>query len=133
MVQCVITQYQPECLAQIQKWKSLASPSKLKPFKAAGPDRLKPLLLKELRDEIAPISQIIFERSIQTGKLPADCCRAQVTPIFKKGNKSSAANYRPISLTIINTPSFHWLLSSGIPPEQVTCSPDLESFKVAVS
>ena len=44
----------------------------LKPFKAAGPDRLKPLLLKELREEIAPIIQIIFERSLKTGKLPAD-------------------------------------------------------------
>ena len=68
----------------------------LKPFKAAGPDKLKPFLLRELRDEIAPIIQIIFERSLQTGKLPADWCKAQVTPIFKKGNKSSAANYRPI-------------------------------------
>ena len=73
----------------------------LKPFKTAGPDRLKPLLLKELREEIAPIIQIIFEHSLQTGKLPADWCRAQVAPIFKKGSKSSAANYRPISLTCI--------------------------------
>ena len=27
----------------------------LKPGKAAGPDRLKPILVKELRDELAPI------------------------------------------------------------------------------
>ena len=73
----------------------------LKPGKAAGPDRLKPILLKELSEEIAPIIQVIFERSIQTGKLPAEWCRARVTPIFKKGDKSSAANYRPISLTCI--------------------------------
>ena len=32
----------------------------LKPGKAAGPDKLKPLLLRELREEIAPIIQIIF-------------------------------------------------------------------------
>ena len=32
----------------------------LKPGKAAGPDRLKPLLLKELREEIAPIMQVII-------------------------------------------------------------------------
>ena len=55
----------------------------LKPGKAAGPDRLKPILLKELCEEIAPIIQVIFERSIQTGKLPAEWCRAQVSPIFK--------------------------------------------------
>ena len=73
----------------------------LKPGKAAGPDRLKPILLKELCEEIAPIIQVIFERSIQTGKVPAEWCRAQVSPIFKKGGKTSAANYRPISLTCI--------------------------------
>ena len=32
----------------------------LKPGKASGPDRLKPILLKELREEIAPIIQVIF-------------------------------------------------------------------------
>ena len=73
----------------------------LKPGKAAGPDSLKPILLKELRKEIAPIMQVIFERSIKTGKLPSEWCCAQVSPIFKKGDKSSPANYRPISLTSI--------------------------------
>ena len=36
----------------------------LKPGKAAGPDKLKPLLLKELRDEIAPIIKVIFDKSL---------------------------------------------------------------------
>ena len=58
-------------------------------------------LLKELCEKIAPIIQVIFERSIQTGKLPAEWCRAKVSPIFKKGDKTLAANYRPISLTCI--------------------------------
>ena len=73
----------------------------MKPFKAAGPDKLKPLMLKELREEIAHIIQVIFERCLQTGKLPADWRKARVTPVFKKGTKSSAANYRPMSLTCI--------------------------------
>ena len=38
--------------------------SNLKPGKAAGPDKIKPLLLRELRVEIAPILQIIFEQSL---------------------------------------------------------------------
>lgn len=42
----------------------LKPPQNLKPFEAAGPDRLKPLLLKELREEIAPIIQVIFEHSL---------------------------------------------------------------------
>ena len=45
----------------------------LKPGKAAGPDGLKPLLLRELREEIAPILKVIYDRSLVTGKLPADC------------------------------------------------------------
>ena len=43
----------------------------LKPGKAAGPDRLKPLLLRELREEIAPILQVIFDLSLQIDKLPS--------------------------------------------------------------
>ena len=57
----------------------------LKPGKTAGPDRLKPLLLRELREEIAPIIKVIFDRSLQTGKLPADWMTANVMPVFKKG------------------------------------------------
>ena len=36
----------------------------IKHGEAAGPDKLKPLLLQELREEIALILQIIFERSL---------------------------------------------------------------------
>ena len=71
----------------------------LKPGKVAGTDKLKPLLLKELRDEIAPIIKVIFDKSLQTGSLPTEWLTANVMPVFKKGDKSLAANYRPISLT----------------------------------
>ena len=56
----------------------------VKPGKAAGPDKLKAILLKELSEEIAPIIQVIIERSFETGKFPAEWCRAQVTPSSKK-------------------------------------------------
>ena len=86
----------------------------LKPGKAAGPDKLKPLLLRELREEIAPILKIIYERSLQTGKLPADWTRASVMPVFKKGDKSLASNYRPISLTCILCKVLEHILASNI-------------------
>ena len=44
---------------------------------------------------------LVFDRSIQIGKLLADWCRVYVTPFFKEGDKSLAANYRPIYLTFI--------------------------------
>ena len=87
---------------------------KLYPGKAAGPDKLKLLLLRELAEEITPIIQILFERSLQTGKLPADWCHALVTLIFKKGDKSSAANYRPISLTCILCKVLEHIMASQV-------------------
>ena len=41
-------------------------------------------------------------------------CKAQVTPIFKKGNKSSAANYRPISLTCILCKVLEHIIASHV-------------------
>ena len=75
--------------------------SNLQPDKAAGPDEKKPTVLMELRMEIAPVIKMIFEKSLATGKLPSDWTKANVTPIFKKDEKSDPSNYRPISLTCI--------------------------------
>ena len=75
--------------------------SNLNPDKAPGPDRIKPIVLKELREELAPIIQLLFQKSISTGKIPTDWTKANVSPVFKKGSKSDPANYRPISLTCI--------------------------------
>ena len=86
----------------------------LKPGKAAGPDKLKPLLLKELRDEIAPIIKVIFDKSLQTGTLPTEWLTANVMPVFKKGDESLAANYRPISLTCILCKVLEHILASNI-------------------
>ena len=56
----------------------------LKPGKAAGPDMLKPLLLRELRDEIASVIKVILDRSLKTGKLPAAGQRLMQCPFSKK-------------------------------------------------
>ena len=73
----------------------------LKPDKAAGPDQLKPLVLKHLGSIIGPAIQLIFRKSYLSGQLPSEWKTASVTPLFKKGDKSDPANYRPISLTCI--------------------------------
>ncbi|CAL4076678.1 unnamed protein product, partial [Meganyctiphanes norvegica] len=41
----------------------------------------------------------IFRDSMQSGETPEDWRRANVTPIFKKGDRNDPANYRPVSLT----------------------------------
>ena len=44
----------------------------LNPHKAPGPDQIKPQVLQRLRDVIAPILQAIFQRSLNTGRVPKD-------------------------------------------------------------
>ena len=69
--------------------------------KASGPDELPNLILKNAANEISPFLKIIFDQSLQTGKLPDDWVEANVAPVFKKGDRHSPANYRPTSLTCV--------------------------------
>ena len=55
--------------------------------------------LRELSSEVAPVLSTIFRFSLITGKVPSQWRNANVTPVFKKGDKSLASNYRPISHT----------------------------------
>ena len=74
---------------------------KLKPGKSPGPDGLHPRILKEAGDEIAPALTIIYKASMMNGTLPDEWLCANVSPIYKKGKKFVAGNYRPVSLTCI--------------------------------
>ena len=73
--------------------------SGLNPSKANGPDLLPTCVLKEAATEVAPYLSFVFQQSINTGEVPPDWKYANVVAIFKKGSRSEAANYRPVSLT----------------------------------
>ena len=72
---------------------------KLNKFKGSGPDNMHPHLLKETAITISVPLSMIFQESLRSGETPADWRRANVTPIFKKGDRTDPANYRPVSLT----------------------------------
>ena len=73
----------------------------LNPHKVPGPDNIFPRSSKELATHISPILTIIFRKSYNTGEIPSIWKRAFVCPIFKKGKKFDAINYRPVSPTCI--------------------------------
>ena len=86
----------------------------LKPNKASGPDNISPLILKTLAPEIAPSLTLIFQKSYETSEVPEDWRTANVSPIFKKGEKYTAANYRPVSLTCICSKLMEHIITSHI-------------------
>ncbi|MCG8077787.1 MAG: reverse transcriptase family protein, partial [Candidatus Thiodiazotropha taylori] len=87
---------------------------KLNPAKACGPDLLPARVLKELAQDIAPYLAIVFQKSLDTGNVPKDWRSANVTAIFKKGEKYKPSNYRPVSLTSICCKLQEHIVSSHI-------------------
>ena len=55
--------------------------------KSPGPDNIHPRLLKETSDVIAHPLHLIFKGSLDVGVFPDTWKIANVSPIFKKGNK----------------------------------------------
>ena len=73
----------------------------LNPNKATGPDELPPRVLRLVAEPLAPILTFIIQQSLDSGSLPQDWVFANVVGIYKKGDKSCPANYRPVSLTSV--------------------------------
>ena len=69
--------------------------------KSCGPDEISPLLLTKLIDHITNPLVLLMNTTIKLGALPNDWKQAYVSPIYKKGSRNVAENYRPISLTSV--------------------------------
>lgn len=72
------------------------------PSKASGPD-VHPKLLRTLseNDEFVNSVTELFKTCYVTGKIPVAWKTANVVALHKKGSKTAACNYRPISLTSV--------------------------------
>ncbi len=71
--------------------------STFKPKKSTSPDEIPMLVVKNCIDVlIAPI-QHLFSLITEVGRIPKVWKTARLKPIFKKGDKTSIENYRPIS------------------------------------
>ena len=69
--------------------------------KSAGPDGIPPQILSIAAKELAIPLRNLFQLSLNTGKLPLEWKKANVSPIHKKGPRTTPNNYRPVSLTSV--------------------------------
>ena len=86
----------------------------LKTHKATGPDSIPAFILKAAADKLAPALALLFQLSLDQGEIPTDLKEALVVPIFKKGDKHQASNYRPVSLTSITCKLLEHIIHSSI-------------------
>lgn len=73
----------------------------LVPSKATGPDRIPACILKQYATELAPHLAHILNISLAQGDILTAGVKQNFndTPLFKKGEKYLASNYKPVSLT----------------------------------
>ena len=73
----------------------------LKIGKAPGPDGIPPSILVQAADILSKPLTLLFRKSLAEATVPTEWKIAYVSPIFKKGSRTSVNNYRPVSLTSI--------------------------------
>ena len=78
--------------------------------KVLGHDMLSIRMIKLCGNSICKPLSIIFNDCLNEGKFPHEWKKANVVPVYKKGNKQSLKNNRPISLRPIYSKIFECLI-----------------------
>lgn len=84
--------------------------------KAMGPDKVSPWVLKKCALELSESLSALFNRSMNRGEIPNQWLTANVIPIHKKGEKTSAKNYRPVSLLCIAGKVMERIIADSVMP-----------------
>ena len=74
---------------------------RVKVNKAAGPDAIKPRLLKLCSSELAPIFTFIFNWSLELCTVPSCFKKSVIIPVPKKSSPQCMNDYRPVALTSV--------------------------------
>ena len=67
---------------------------KMKDNKSPGVDGIPPKLLKEIVEQICTPLAKLFNLSLEEGIVPSEWKDANNMPLFKKGSRNKAENYR---------------------------------------
>lgn len=86
----------------------------LNPPEASGPDGITLRILKEMIIKIASALTLLYQTSLDTKVVTSERKTANVTPLFKKGARYKAENYRPISFTSVPCKILEHILVSTI-------------------
>jgi hypothetical protein len=73
--------------------------SEIKLDSAPGPDGIPAVLLKRCAISLSVPIHLLWSESMSTGIVPEFYKTGYVSPLFKKGSRCDAANYRPVTLT----------------------------------
>src|SRR3989442_9122990 len=74
--------------------------SEFKEHKSPGVDGITSTYALKIKEMLAKPLMLLYNRSIDKNEIPEDWKKANISPIFKKGDKSKVENYRPVSLTV---------------------------------
>ena len=88
--------------------------SLIKSSTSRGPTQFTNRFLKEYSKVLAKPLAILFNYCIENSYVPEVWKKAFVVPIFKKGSKNDAGNYRPVSLTCVVCKLFERLVKNRI-------------------
>ena len=86
----------------------------LDPYCGTDPFGMFPIFLNRTTDVMAPILSAVFRRLVRMDSFPAWWRQANVTSISRGPQRSSGANYRPISMTSVLSKVFERLVSFGL-------------------
>ena len=83
----------------VTKFECLKTLLALGKFKPLGPSTIPSWALRDAASELAEPICFLLNEFIKTETFPAELKRADITPLFNKGDLDDPLNYRPISLT----------------------------------